>query len=471
MSESQESDPKAEGQRSILKTPFPWHIGLHDTHCHPLEYPDSLSPSVLATINTQTFAVLATRLEDQDILDHIASKHRPDGKKARVIPGFGWHPWFSYLLYDDLEESDKEGEDFSEDQIIQHFKTVLAPPAEPDFSKNLPKPTRLSSALAALRKHLAEHPLALVGEVGIDKAFRIPEPWPGGIAPASVPHPEIWGCCSNDLVVEQPEEQDDYKHETEKSHCQKGPRTPGGRMRRQLSRHRVSMEHQKKILLLQMGVAGEYQRAVSLHGVQAHGALFDLLKSLWANDLSIKKPTKSKRNTKPKDTEAASSTAKDTLPSHEEAMDKKPAPKYPPRICLHSFSGTKDTLAQYFPTKSSSSRIPIEFYASFSTPNNFRTSLSTFLSSGTTLAGDSSLILTDEMDTASKRALECIKFIPDDRILVESDMHSAGVDSDGFLEDVTRRICLVKGWNLEEGVKRLAANWRKFAFGDEEVEG
>ena len=69
--------------------------------------------------------------------------------------------------------------------------------------------------------------------------------------------------------------------------------------------------------------------------------------------------------------------------------------------------------------------------------------------------------------TADGRAkvADVIRAVPDDRILVESDLHAAGDAMDAALEGMYRKVCEVKGWPLRQGVERIARNFEEFIFG------
>ena len=383
---------------------FPWHLGVYDAHCHPTDAISSKGniPRMRARILT----IMATRAQDQDIvadfadslglaeseLDHL---DRTENAQCQIVPSFGWHPWFSHQLYDDTESTIME-EKYQKPDNVAHYNAVLTPEAEDEaFLRALPEPRSLSEYLARTREYLTKYPLALVGEIGLDKSFRLP----------------------NDWLPAQKDERD--------------PRlTPGGREGRRLSPYHVRMDHQRRILKAQLHLAGEMQRAVSVHGVAAHGVVFEVLRDTWKG---YEKEVISKRAKKRRGSAAAAHVNEaDVRIEQDRAATSKP---FPPRICLHSYSGPPDSLREYFHPS-----IPASIFFSFSQVINFSS-------------------------RGSKKAIKVIEEVPEDRILVESDLHIAGDRMDGVLEEMVRSICQTKGWSLEQGVKQLASNWKHFVLG------
>lgn len=294
-----------------------------------------------------------------------------------------------------FDESEYDGtSSLSPDQKVQHYQSVLTPKSDDrDFLLSLPDPRPFSGFLEDTRKYLEKYPLALIGEVGLDKGFRIPESWLPG-------------------------QKDDRDTSL----------TPGGREGRKLSPYKVAMPHQRKVLLAQLRLAGELGRATSVHGVQAHGIVFETLRETWKGH---EKKVPSKRELKRK----ANNQELDPESEENPKSDTKTSTPYPPRICLHSYSGPPDAVRQY-----SDPTIPATIFFSFSSVINFST-------------------------PAASKTKETIKAVADNRILVESDLHTAGERMDGYLEEIVREICEIKGWTLEHGVSQLADNWKHFVFG------
>lgn len=391
---------------------FPWHLGVYDAHCHPTDIMSNVPK--IQKMKARCLTVMATRGEDQDLVLQTASQHGIKSasienwsREECIVPCFGWHPWFSHQMYilDEGKSNGDEEKELTGDAKVKHYQKVLQPsrqdPSEEDLRifNALPDPTPFSLFLSQMRRHLEDHPYALVGEVGLDRSFRIPEAWV----------PDLWATRNSTL-------------------------TPGGREGRRLTPFRCQPAHQKGILKRQLQLAAELRRAVSVHGVQAHGLVYEALHELWKGH---EKEVLSKREKKKRGKDDPSMDTENSNTTKEESSEPKP---YPPRICLHSYSGSASNFKQYL-----NPAIPIRIFASFSTAINL---------------GDA---LDEETPT---EFVEMIKTVPDEMLLVESDLHTAGDEMDRRLEDITRRICKIKGWGLEEGVEKLGKNWRTFVFGD-----
>lgn len=354
---------------------------------------------------------MGTRAEDQALVASLADSHgvRSNDPESwtddeRVVPCFGWHPWFSYQMYiSHAEDSSKEETILEDEEKIRHYQSVLQPrrsdPTEEDrrIFLSFPNPKPFSLFLAETRKLLEKYPLSLIGEIGLDRSFRIPEAW--------VP---------------------DLNHQRD------GGLTPGGREGRRLTPFRVDMKHQKAIFKLQLQLGAEFNRGVSVHGVQAHGVVFETLKELYKGH-EKKVPSKRERKKLGEQNSSAYETDKTTSSC--------PKP-YPPRVCLHSYSGNPEHFLQY-----KDPSIPIDIFASFSTAIN----------------------LSDEEENGivSESFEKMIEAVDDSMLLVESDLHTAGDRMDQHMEDIVRRICRVKKWELNQGIGILAKNWKRFVFGAE----
>lgn len=405
--------------------PFPWDLHVFDAHCHPTDTMPLVAS--IPHMKARLLTVMATRSQDQDLVSDLAdqlglqdadaplmpgdeaSSSPSSSSHAKVLPCFGWHPWFSYQLYDDFS-STAAGEKPALSRAA-HYDQVLSPAPstkDPSFTGKMPDPTPLSAFLDETRARLRRHPLALVGEVGLDKAFRLPETW-----------------TSSDEAQRNEE------------------LTPGGREGRRLSPYRVQMAHQITILQAQLRLAGEMGRAVSVHGVQAHGILYDTLAGCWKGHEKKVMSKRQRKQVAPGAEDFSSSEDEEEggrfgrrAPRTSGKKEVGEAPKpYPPRICLHSYSGPVDQVKLY-----TQATVPAKVFFSFSTAVNWGTA-------------------------GAKKTEEVIRTLPDNRILAESDLHTAGEPMDDHLEDVCRKICAIKGWGLRAGVEQLARNWVEFALG------
>lgn len=389
-----------EDNASKDKAPFPWELGVFDAHCHPTDTMTSISD--IPHMNATALTVMSTRGEDQELVDEVAKRlgdYYQDSKHGtgKIVPCFGWHPWFAHQIRIQEDEEDTTT-DIDTIKTRQYRNVLTGTMGNEDedlaFFKILPTPKPLSTLLAETKTRLLAHPNALVGEIGLDKAFRLPMPW-------------------------QEDEIDSRNTGL----------TPGSREGRKLSPYRVTIGHQKALLKAQLHLAGEMRRAVSVHSVQGHGVVLEAFQELWKGH---ERKVESNRRWKKRVDEGRNEEEEGD--DDKEEMETTPLP-YPPRICMHSYSGSPEVVKQLLrPT------VPSDVYFSFSTVINFT-------------------------GPSVDRVKSSLASLPDDRILIESDLHVAGKQMDDLLEDVVKTVCTVKDWSLEDGTKILAENWRRFVFG------
>jgi Tat protein secretion system quality control protein TatD with DNase activity len=395
--------------------PFPWELGVFDAHCHPTETMTSIGD--IPHMKTAALTAMASREEDQELVSQVASQlgvgtagNKPSDQAASpgVIPCFGWHPWFAHQIVDDVNHPGAANNQAAAAVAkIAHYKSVLTPPSSQEgedegFFLALSDPKPLSSMIAETRARLIAHPQALVGEVGLDRAFRLPSAW--------LPH---------EIEARDPS------------------LTPGSRGGRKLSAYRVQISHQKAVLKAQLQLAGELHRAVSIHSVQAHGTVIELLQELWAGHERLSHRERKRRRSVANAHQGCESEEQSQTPSTSQSTTStsfRPLP-FPPRICMHSYSGPAEPLKQFLHPS-----VPSDIYFSFSSLVNFSTQ-------------------------SSGKAIDVIRTVPKDRLLVESDGHCAGPQMDALLEEIVRKVCSLHGWTLDHGVRQLAENWHRFVFG------
>lgn len=283
---------------------FPWEAGVFDAHCHPTDIMKDIP--MIQEMKARALTIMSTRSEDQHLVELTAQvygiRSRDDVEKAnpgtnqKVVPAFGWHPWFTCQLYDDTAADatyDPNGD--PEKEKLRHYAAVLRNVApgkasvteNPTFVSGLPDPRPLSAFLDETRRRLLRYPYALVGEIGLDGMARLPEAWT--------------------------EDQKDARD---------GNITRGTREGRPLTSYVTTKDHQVRVFQAQLALAAELERAVSIHLVDSGGAMWETLKSSWKGH-ELKFKTKKERHAP-------------TKPPQPEPPKPKP---YPPRICMHSFSG------------------------------------------------------------------------------------------------------------------------------------
>ncbi|GAA5938392.1 putative endodeoxyribonuclease [Sporobolomyces koalae] len=143
---------------------------LHDAHCHPCD-DVAFSSEAMNSLHTAKFCVMSSSLTNQ-----YRTKQVVEARPADVIPCFGLHPWYSHPI------------SFAPPKSVptkfEHYTALFPDPnsptePHPTLSKLLPylaDPVSIGTFLSQLEADLEEHASSFVGEVGLDKAFKLPNP-------------------------------------------------------------------------------------------------------------------------------------------------------------------------------------------------------------------------------------------------------------------------------------------------------
>ncbi|KAF9469807.1 TatD DNase family Scn1 [Collybia nuda] len=192
-----------------------------DVHCHPTDA-SSISPDSMHHLQI-TICAMSTMQSDQSRVRDLAISY-----PTKVVPCFGYHPWFSYLISTQPVLSKND-----------HYRSILLGTRSPRpsdvaiFEKLLdllPDPIFLHDVISELRLNLEAFPRSMLGEVGLDRTFRVPFDY----------------FASN----------------------------------RELTPFTIPLEHQLTILEAQVDLAVELGRNVSFHSVKSQLATVEFLKRL-----------------------------------------------------------------------------------------------------------------------------------------------------------------------------------------------
>ncbi|KAG0199314.1 hypothetical protein BGX28_007385 [Mortierella sp. GBA30] len=372
-----------------------------------------------------------------------------------------------------------------QDPAYVHYKAVLSLPNSvphgclSDLAKRLPEPRALEPALKELRRKLEEHPHAILGEIGLDRIARVPEPSLSSIA----------------TMVDPVEEEPD------------GAKKEQSPQQKKTTLALTSIHHQLEIVREQLKLAASLNRAVSFHCVQAYGHWHDFLIqegkrvrqieahkeyqqhlheihasggtptiapiSPTGRPLSKRTAARLKKEARDAawerhvastlqessddydsdqdqgssdDDERAGFKAKTqdsgakqlNPPIRSDAIDLLPPlppyePVLPPRLCMHSYGGSVDMLKAF----AKLDHAP-EIFFSFSILINGR--------------------------LQERKLRELILAVPEDRLLIETDHHSH-LQVDQLLIEMVQKIAEVRHWTLKETVEKTARNWKRFVYG------
>lgn len=169
---------------------------------------------------------------------------------TQIIPCYGIHPWWSHEITVDSNLTKAE-------HYISVFRcdhaTILP------YLNGLPTPTPLAIVISNIEAHLTD-PRSFVGEIGLDKSFRLPFPSVEGDSISVKPR---LCSCHGDTALSVPVA---YEGATKPVVL------------------KTSMVHQRLISIAQIRLAVKHRKNVSCHSVQAAADLLELLAEIKKED-------------------------------------------------------------------------------------------------------------------------------------------------------------------------------------------
>lgn len=387
---------------------------LYDAHCHLSPNCFSIDPALLGPRFTKAsapqgsiaqIALMSTNHYDCRLVVDLANYGTSTGQN-QIVPCLGIHPWYSHLFTLLDQNQDEPDQDFK----LRHYQSVFKKDdLDLDFLNNLPHPTNLNSHLQQLQLHINDlrksHQVFLIGEIGLDKLFRVP--WAGFLGNQSASNTE--------------------KLASEKSNNNS-----------QLSPFRVSMDHQTQIFTKQLELAWANNLPVSVHSVKCHGLLYDIFTDFFKQSATIKAS-----NDKNSDASGGGDSSSSSSSSSGGNIKRIPA------ICLHSYTGSIEQ-AKVWATKLKQVLKNTHVYFSFSSiinSNNGKTKQSFDFKTLIQSLPDSLILIETDL--------------PIDHYYAEKSNETHYND----LMHIAKLVCDIKNWKFDKGVQTLNENWQRFKIG------
>ncbi|KAF9156775.1 Aminopeptidase 2 mitochondrial [Actinomortierella ambigua] len=388
-----------------------------------------------------------------------------------------------------------------------HYSTILTIPqsAPADYlatmAPKLPTPRPFSPALRDLWQRLQAHPTALLGEIGLDRTARVPDPTPTSPPPPTIPEPPGSSSSSS-------------------------PSTATATATAPVVKTTVAMtsiEHQLRIVQEQLRMAAVLDRAVSFHCVQAYGHWLDFLlretKKLavleqqeqrqrlhfearhggvgngataavgggaeggggggGAMPLSKRMTAKIRRQIQEAEWERhVASTLSDSSDDEEgeeagddeedEGRDSKETKKRESSVTTTTTNNNSSSTPLPPPPPPPPPARSLMTLPPRLCMHSYGGSVDMIkaflkLSPRPQMYFSFSMAINGRLNAQKFRDL--VLAVPDDRLLVESDYHRPDGVVDATLVEMVRRVAGIKGWSLEETVERTARNWHVFVYG------